>query len=79
MSDVDKLTEEERQQMRDLVLAVSGTGQEAGPGYVVKMKSGAYGRTYHRDQRVNGKQVVHSGGKKYLCDPAGLTGCGFID
>lgn len=79
MTDADKLTTEEKARLRDMVLAVSGTGQEAGPGYVVETKNGKIGRTYHRDELVNSKQVVYVDGKKLLCNPTTLKLRGFID
>jgi len=48
-------------------------------GYIVETKTGLIGRTFHRDEQVNGKQVVHTAKGKLLCDPATLTMKGFID
>jgi hypothetical protein len=52
-------------------------------GYLVKTKSGKEGRTYHRENKVNKKQIVHLeiNGKdiKMLCDPDSLTIIGYTD
>ena len=52
-------------------------------GYLVTTKKGHTGRTYHRDNLINGKQPVYTtiNGKetKLLCDPNTLTINGFID
>lgn len=48
-------------------------------GYVVKTKKGIVGRTFHKDELVNGKQIVYTDKGKLLCDPAILEGIGFID
>ena len=52
-------------------------------GYLVTTKKGFKGRTYHRDDLINGKQPVYTtiNGKetKLLCDPDTLTINGFID
>ena len=52
-------------------------------GYLVTTKKGLKGRTYHRDDLINGKQPVYTeiDGKqvRLLCDPETLTINGFID
>lgn len=46
-------------------------------GYLVTTKNGLTGRTYHRDDLINGKQPVYveKDGKKIkmLCDPESLV------
>lgn len=79
MSDIDKISDAEKVRLRDMVIAVSGTGLKPGPGHIVETAHGLVGRTYHRDAPVNGKQVVYVEGKKLLCDPAKLVVRGFID
>jgi len=50
------------------------------PGYLVKTKSGATGRTYHKEELVNGKIKVHCiDGTNLLCSPENLTIIGFVD
>lgn len=55
----------------------------ANSGYLVTTKKGLTGRTYHRDNLINGKQPVYLEveGKqvRLLCDPETLTVIGFID
>lgn len=52
-------------------------------GYLVTTKTGLVGRTYDKDNLVNGKQPVYveKDGKllKMLCDPESLKVNGFID
>lgn len=52
-------------------------------GYIVQTKNGIEGRTYHRENLVNKKMVVHieKDGKdiKMLCDPKTLKIIGFAD
>ena len=52
-------------------------------GYLVITKTGLAGRTFHRDNLVNGKQPVYirGGGKELnmLCSPETLKVIGFID
>ena len=52
-------------------------------GYLVKTKTGKEGRTYHRDNKVNGKVVVYVmvDGKevKMLCDPETIEIIGYVD
>ena len=48
-------------------------------GYIVKTKGGLVGRTYHKDELINGKQIVHIEQGKILCRPETLTFIGFID
>ena len=55
------------------------TGGHQNSGYLVETKTGLQGRIFHRDEPVNGKQVVHTSKGKLLCDPATLKFVGFID
>lgn len=52
-------------------------------GYLVETKTGKQGRTYHRDNKVNGKVVVYvevEGKKvKMLCNPETIKIIGFVD
>lgn len=53
-------------------------------GYYVETKNGKFGRTYHSDPLINGKQPVYvrndSGTfDKILCDPDTLKLKGYID
>lgn len=52
-------------------------------GYIVEIKNGKRGRTYHREGLINKKMVVHieENGKviKMLCDPETTKIIGFID
>ncbi|MDH6354699.1 hypothetical protein M2132_001028 [Dysgonomonas sp. PH5-45] len=53
-------------------------------GYLVLTKSGLSGRTYHKDELINGKQPIYvkyenNKDLKLLCDPESLTVKGFID
>lgn len=52
-------------------------------GCLVTTKTGLKGRTYHKDNLINGKQPVYveKDGKevRLLCDPESLTLNGFID
>lgn len=52
-------------------------------GYLVKTKSGNMGRTYHREDKVKGKMVVHvsinGNVTKMLCDPKTIEVTGFVD
>jgi hypothetical protein len=52
-------------------------------GYLVETKTGKQGRTYHRDNKVNGKIVVYIDvdGKevKMLCNPDSIKIIGFVD
>ena len=52
-------------------------------GYLVETKTGKKGRTYHRDNKVNGKIVVYIDvdGKevKMLCDPETVKIIGYVD
>jgi len=52
-------------------------------GYLVETKSGKFGRTYHREERINDKVVVHVeiDGKvvKMLCDPKTIVTTGYVD
>jgi hypothetical protein len=52
-------------------------------GYLVETKTGKQGRTYHRDNKVNGKVVVYIevDGKevKILCIPETIKIIGFVD
>ena len=52
-------------------------------GYLVKTKTGKEGRTYHRDNLVNGKLIVYVNvdGKqvKMLCDPETVKIIGYVD
>ena len=51
--------------------------------YRVKIKTGKIGRTYHSEELIKGKQIVHieEDGKniKLLCNPNTLEVIGFID
>ena len=61
------------------------------PGYIVRMKSGERGRTYHSKGKINGKVPVYKiseikpgnpgavTGERFLCKPENLTMIGFID
>lgn len=55
----------------------------ADAGYLVETKTGKKGRTYHRENMVNQKMVVHieENGKiiKMLCDPKTVKIIGYID
>jgi hypothetical protein len=52
-------------------------------GYLVTTKTGLVGKTYHKDELINGKQPVYveKDGKalRMLCDPDSLKVNGFID
>ena len=52
-------------------------------GYLVETKTGKKGRTYHKENKINKKTVVHLDvdGKdvKMLCDPESLKIIGFVD
>ena len=52
-------------------------------GCLVKTKTGKEGRTYHRDNLVNGKLIVYVNvdGKqvKMLCDPETVKIIGYVD
>lgn len=52
-------------------------------GYLVETKTGKKGRTYHSENLINKKTVVHIDvdGKdiKLLCDPKSLILLGYID
>lgn len=52
-------------------------------GYLVKTKSGKEGRTYHRDNLVDGKLIVYIevDGKemKMLCNPETIKIIGYVD
>lgn len=56
-------------------------GRDAGS--LVETKTGKQGRTYHRENPVNKKVIVHINldGKevKMLCDPKSLKIIGYID
>jgi len=55
----------------------SGGNQNA--GCIVITKTGLIGRTFHKDELVNGKQIVHTEKGKLLCAPTTLTLKGYID
>lgn len=59
----------------------SMTKATANAGLLVTTKKGFKGRTFNRDELINGKQPVYSldGKTKLLCDPEALTVYGFID
>lgn len=48
-------------------------------GCMVETKTGLIGRTFHKDEMINGKQVVHTTKGKLLCDPTTLKLKGYID
>ena len=50
-------------------------------GYLVETKAGATGRTYHSEEHVDGKVIVHIEGQEMnmLCTPSKLKVTGFID
>lgn len=52
-------------------------------GTLVRTKSGKEGRTYYRENLVNGKLIVHveENGKtiKMLCDPKKVELIGYVD
>jgi hypothetical protein len=52
-------------------------------GYLVETKTGKQGRTYHRDNKVNGKIVVYivvdEKEVKMLCDPETVKIIGYVD
>ena len=48
-------------------------------GYIVVTKTGLIGRTYHTEDEINGKVIVHTSKGKLLCNPKTLKLNGFID
>lgn len=50
-------------------------------GYLVETKTGKIGRTFHRENKINNKTIVHIDGidVPMLCDSKSLKIIGFID
>lgn len=50
-------------------------------GYLVETNSGKRGRTYFKENLINGKVIVHVDGeeKPLLCSPKTLKTIGFVD
>jgi hypothetical protein len=54
-------------------------------GYLVETKTGKQGRTYHREDLLKGKVIVHVEEKvnnqniNYLCDPQTIKIIGYVD
>lgn len=74
---MDELTED------DIWFCKRMANDYSNSGYLVTTKTGLTGRTYHKDDLINGKQPVYveKDGKllKMLCDPESLSINGFID
>ena len=68
-----ELTEWDIEQLQRL------TNGRQNSGCIVETKTGLIGRTFHREEPVNGKQVVHTDKGKLICNPATLKIKGFID
>lgn len=71
---MDELTEWDVEQLKRICQVNNRSG------YLVKTKSGIFGRTLHTDPHVNGKLLVYTEeGKKLLCAPTTVIFKGFID
>jgi hypothetical protein len=74
---MDELTED------DIWFCKRTANGYAESGYLVTTKTGLKGRTFHKDELINGKQPVYveKDGKplKMLCDPETLIINGYID
>jgi hypothetical protein len=56
----------------------------ADSGYLVETKTGKQGRTYHRENKINGKIIVYVEGEadttvKLLCNPETIKIIGYVD
>lgn len=55
----------------------------ADSGYLVETKTGKQGRTYHRENKINGKIVVYvlvdEREVKMLCNPETIKIIGYVD
>lgn len=55
----------------------------ADSGYLVETKTGKQGRTYHRENKINGKIVVYvlveDKEVKMLCNPETIKIIGYVD
>ena len=54
-------------------------GGNKNAGYLVETKTGLIGRTFHHEEYINNKIIVHTKNGKLLCDPSKLKMKGFID
>lgn len=62
------------------IYSTSEDGPATYPGLLVVTKTGKTGRTFHRDERVNGKIPVYIAGQPpMLCRPETLRVRGYID
>lgn len=71
---MDGLTEWDVEQLQRLA---DGGNRRAGT--IVETKTGLTGRTYAKDDLVNGKIKVYTEKGNLLCDPKNLKVIGFVD
>lgn len=61
------------------IYSLGDDGPPTNPGFLVTTASGVVGRTFHTDELVNGKVVVHTANGKLLCRRETLHLSGYID